>query len=127
MKMIKLFCLAVVFSSVAAYGSSTTSSVSSPMDSYSVLMTADDDDDTDGENWDQILASYEDLVDKYISLVNKASEGDVSALAEYADYLAQAQKLSKKLAKGKGSMTAAQIKRYTRIYQKMMKAAQMLK
>lgn len=79
-----------------------------------------------GENWDQVLNEYEKYVDKYISLVKKAANGDLTALAEYPSLMSQAEKLSKKLSKAKGSLTTAQWNRYQKILQKMTKAASSL-
>ncbi|MBO4874337.1 MAG: hypothetical protein J5542_03405 [Bacteroidales bacterium] len=79
--------------------------------------------DNDGDNdWDAILDDYEKYVDDYVALYKKAMNGDMDALSEYASVLEDAQNLSNKLAKGQGSMTSAQVSRYTKITQKMANA-----
>lgn len=81
---------------------------------------------SDSEDWDELLDSYESYVDKYITYVKKASNGDMSALAEYPSLMEKAQELSDKLEKAKGQMSTSQLNRYTKIQSKMMRAAQEL-
>ena len=79
---------------------------------------------SDGEDWDSLLDSYEEYVDMYISLLKKASAGDLSAVSEYADYLNKAQEFSKKLENSTDEMTVSQVARLSKITQKMLQAAQ---
>ena len=48
--------------------------------------------------------------------------GDMSAMAEYANLAAKAQKIADKLEKAKGEMTTAQTQRYLKIVKKMTDA-----
>ena len=82
----------------------------------------DEDDDEEDNDWDEILDEYEEYVDDYVSLYKDAMNGDTDALSEYAEVLKDAQELSQKLTKGKGTMTSAQVSRYTKITQKMANA-----
>ena len=82
----------------------------------------DDDNDTGSEDWNALLKSYEQYVDKYIALMKKASNGDMSAMAEYASLLSKAQDLSKKMEKAKGQMSVSQWEKYNKITMKMAKA-----
>ena len=92
----------------------------------------DDDDDTDSysssssgsQDWDALLNSYEQYVDKYISYMKKASKGDMNALAEYPALMEKAQELSEKMENAQGDMSASQWARYMKITNKMTKAAQ---
>lgn len=91
----------------------------------------DDDDDSESvsrssgsEDWDSVLDSYERYVDKYISYLKKAQNGDASALDEYPSLLEEAQEYGEKLQNAKGDLSASQISRLNRINIKMMKAAQ---
>lgn len=79
---------------------------------------------SDGEDWDSLLDSYEEYVDMYISLLKKASAGDLSAVSEYADYLNKAQEFSKKLENSTDEMTVSQVARLSKITQKMLQAVQ---
>ena len=79
---------------------------------------------SDGEDWDSLLDSYEEYVDMYVSLLKKASSGDLSAVSEYADYLNKAQEFSKKLENSTDEMTVSQVARLSKITQKMLQAAQ---
>ena len=74
-------------------------------------------------NWDQVLNDYESYVDSYIKLLKKAKDGDMAAMAEYANMLEKAQSFSQKLEKAGDDLTAAQMARYTKITAKMTKAA----
>lgn len=94
--------------------------------------SSDDDDDTDSysssssgsEDWDALLNSYEQYVDKYISYMKKAAKGDMSALSEYPALMEKAQDFSNKMSGAQGDMSAAQWARYMKITTKMTKAAQ---
>lgn len=82
----------------------------------------DDESDIDSEDWNALLKSYEQYVDKYIALMKKVSNGDMSAMAEYASLLSKAQDLSKKMEKAKGQMSVSQWEKYNKITMKMAKA-----
>ena len=79
---------------------------------------------SDGEDWDSLLDSYEEYVDMYISLLKKASDGDLSAMSEYTDYLNKAEEFGKKLENSTDEMTVSQVARLSKITQKMLQAAQ---
>lgn len=93
--------------------------------------SSDDDDDTDSysssssgsQDWDALLNSYEQYVDKYISYMKKAANGDMSALSEYPALMEKAQDLSNKMSGAQGDMSAAQWARYMKITNKMTQAA----
>ncbi|MBQ2351037.1 MAG: hypothetical protein II394_02365, partial [Bacteroidales bacterium] len=95
-------------------------------------VTDDDDDSNDDsssafdsdsdEDWDAFLDEYEEYVDDYVALYKKAMNGDMDALSEYAEVLKDAQDLSNKLSKAKGSMSSSQVARYTKITNKMANA-----
>lgn len=95
-------------------------------------LASDDDADNDNtdssyssgsEDWDALLDSYEQYVDKYISFAKKAAKGDMNALSEYPALLQKAQNLSKKLQNAKGEMSPSQLERYARISNKLLQAA----
>ena len=89
--------------------------------------SSDDEDETvnsESEDWDAVLDEYENYVDKYIALLKKAKQGDMSALSEYAGMMEKAQELGGKMDDAQGEMSSAQWSRYTRILQKMTNAAQ---
>lgn len=79
--------------------------------------------DSNSEDWDEYLDSYEKYVDRYISLIKKAQSGDMSALAQYPALLESAQELCDKLNNAKDDMSASQLSRYTKITNKLTKAA----
>ena len=74
-------------------------------------------------DWDEILDEYEEYVDKYISLLKKASDGDISAITEYAEYMEKAMSISDKISNAEDDMTPAQIARYVKILNKMTEEA----
>lgn len=80
--------------------------------------------DDGSEDWDAVLDEYENYVDKYIALLKKANQGDMSALTEYAGMMEKAQELGEKMEKAQGEMSSKQWGRYSKILQKMMNAAQ---
>ncbi len=79
---------------------------------------------SDSEDWDALLNSYEQYVDKYISYMKKAAKGDMSALSEYPALMEKAQEFSNKMKNAESSMSASQWAKYNEITQKMLKAAQ---
>lgn len=79
---------------------------------------------SDGEDWDSLLDSYEEYVDMYISLLKKASAGDLSAVSEYTSYMSKAQEVSQKMADATSNLSPAQLSRFNKINQKMLQAAQ---
>ena len=79
---------------------------------------------SDSNDWDALLDSYERYVDKYISCMKKAANGDMSALSEYPSLLEEAQEYSEKLQNAQGEMTSAQWNRYLKITNKLANAAQ---
>ncbi len=76
------------------------------------------------EDWDELLQSYEQYVDKYITYLKKASKGDMTALSEYPALLQKAQEFSEKMQNAQGVMSSSQWSRYLKITNKMTKAAQ---
>ena len=78
------------------------------------------------EDWDAILDAYDRYVTKYISYVNKAANGDMTAMAECASMMQEANDLAEKLQNAKGELSSAQVARYTKIMNKMASAAQKL-
>lgn len=73
-------------------------------------------------DWDDVLDSYENYVDKYITLAKKVAAGDMSAMAEYTSLMEEAQELGERLDGAKGEMSASQMARYNKITMKMATA-----
>ena len=69
------------------------------------------------------MDEYEAFVDKYVSYIKKAADGDVSALAEVASLMEQADKAGKELASAQGDLTVDCLKKYNAINKKMTDAA----
>ena len=112
---------------------SSSSSESSDDSSVSSDDSSDDSSDagksissssTSSADWDSMLNSYEQYVNKYIALVKKAANGDMSAMAEYAGLMQKAQELSDKISGAQGDMSASQWARYMKITTKMTTTAQ---
>ena len=112
--------------------SSDWDSDSSSSDDDESSSSDDDDDEADSyssssssgsQNWDALLNSYEQYVDKYISYMKKAAKGDMSALSEYPALMEKAQEFSEKMENAQGDMSASQWARYMKITNKMTQAA----
>lgn len=111
--------------------SSDWDSDSSSSDDDESSSSDDDDDEADSyssssssgsQDWDALLNSYEQYVDKYISYMKKAAKGDMSALSEYPALMEKAQEFSSKMEGAKGDMSASQWARYIKITNKMTQA-----
>lgn len=74
-------------------------------------------------DWDELLDSYEQFVDQYISLVKKASKGDLTAIAEYPSVMKKATEFAEKMKGAQSDMSSSQWARYMEITNKMSKAA----
>lgn len=99
------------------------------IESSSGTITEDDDESissssTGSADWDSMLDSYEQYVNKYIALSKKVSNGDMTAMEEYAGLMQKAQELSDKMNGAQGDMSASQWARYMKITTKMTTAAQ---
>ena len=78
---------------------------------------------TETPDWDDLLDSYEQFVDQDISLVKKASKGDVTAIAEYPSVMEKATEFAEKMKGAQSDMSSSQWARYMEITNKMSKAA----
>ena len=99
------------------------------IESSSSTITEDEDESISSSSkssadWDSMLDSYEQYVNKYIALLKKAANGDMTAMAEYAGLMQKAQELSDKISGAQGDMSASQWARYMKITTKMTTAAQ---
>ncbi len=86
--------------------------------------TAEDTSDSNSEDWDEILDSYEEYVDEYIKLMKQVSAGDMDAYSSLATYTEKLAEFGKKLDAASDDITAAQMARYNKISMKMATAAQ---
>lgn len=86
-----------------------------------------DNDSSGNEDWDEVLNAYEQFADGYIVFLRKVQKGDASALSSYTDYLSKATSFADKLNSASSSMTAAQISKFNKIQQKIIKAASNVK
>ena len=109
-------------------GNSLTSDENSSDDDVASILDESDDDiistSSGSEDWDDLLQSYEQYVDKYISYLKKASKGDMTALSEYPALMQKAQEFSDKMKNAQSNMSASQWAKYNKITMKMLEAAQ---
>ena len=107
--------------------SSLNSDDSSSDDEIASISDESDDDiissSSGSEDWDNLLQSYEQYVDKYISYLKKALKGDMAALSEYPALLQKAQEFSDKMENAKSDMSVSQWARYNEITMKLLDAA----
>ena len=76
------------------------------------------------QDYDELLKSYEQYVDKYIAFMKKAAKGDMSALNAYPSLLQKAEELSNKMENAQDDMSVSQWTKYLKITQKMFSVAQ---
>lgn len=82
--------------------------------------------DVGDEKFDKVLVDYEEYVDKFIGMMEKANKDDnIDALMDYPELLEKAKDLEKSLNKAKNakSLSSEQLKRMAKIEMKMVKAA----
>ena len=117
-----------------SYDSETTSLSDEGTKEESINENADEssDDEETSENsgstdYDELLTAYENYYNKYISMLKKASKGDLSSMQEATELMQEASQLGEKMANAKGEMSVAQWARFQKIQLKLMKAAQEIK
>ena len=76
------------------------------------------------KEFDEFLASYENYVNKYLDLAKKVKAGDVAAMSKLPELMDDAKEYAEKLDKVKNELTAAQLKKFNDLQQKLMKAMQ---
>ena len=75
------------------------------------------------EDWDAVLKSYEEFIDKYIALLKKANQGDMSALTEYVNMMEKASDLAEKLGDANDELTPEQAAKFLKLQTKFTNAA----
>ena len=84
-------------------------------------VTMESEEDLVSSDWDKLINEYETLINQYISLLKKASNNDLSAMAECANVLAEIAELQQKIDNVKGDLTPSQIAKFSNL---MVKAAE---
>ena len=73
------------------------------------------------ENWDALLKSYEDYIDHYVVLMKKAKNGDLNAIAQYAEYMQKATDLQEKIEDAQGDLSISQSAKFLKLQSKLLK------
>lgn len=73
------------------------------------------------ENWDALLKSYEDYIDHYVVLMKKAKNGDLNAIAQYAEYMQKATDLQEKIENAQGDLSISQSAKFLKLQSKLLK------
>ena len=63
-------------------------------------------------------------MNEYIKLIKKSANGDLSAMAEYQEFMEKAQELEQEFGDGMNELTPAQLNRFNKIHAKVLKATQ---
>lgn len=80
-------------------------------------------DDSENENWDEVLDAYEEYADKTISYAQKIANGDMSVISEYPELMEKAKEFGDKMQGAKSNMSSSQWSRYMKITEKLAKSA----
>lgn len=103
--------------------STDDNSIETPASTTTSVSTSSSSSSSSDENFDEFLAAYEKYINSYIALMKKANDGDVTAVAEAASMMAEAQEYSDKLQKLSGDLTPAQLAKFQKLQQKLLNAA----
>jgi len=78
----------------------------------------------ESKNWDKFLEDYEDYVDSYLKLYEKAKKGDQSAVAEYPALMQKANDLQQSITEAQqdNKLSAEQLTKFANIQNKMLQA-----
>ena len=82
----------------------------------------DEDEDESSNDWDDVLDSYEEIINDQIDILKKVKAGDSMAGLKQVENLKKIEDLAKKLGSAGSSMSASQLKRFTELQQKYAKA-----
>ena len=82
------------------------------------------DEDESDEDWDELLDSYEEYVDNYLSCLRRAANGHMDAVEAVESLEETGKKFSKKLQGAKSDLSASQWSRYMKISDKMISKEQ---
>ncbi len=80
-------------------------------------------DEITDEEFEKVLDSYDELIQDYATLVEKANKGDINALAEYARVSAKAVALAAKITAISPRLTDAQREKFEKLQQKFEAAS----
>jgi hypothetical protein len=78
---------------------------------------------SDSEDWNAVLKSYEEYIDKYIVLLKKAKNGDASAMTEYVSMMEKATELSEKMQNAGSNLSTSQMTKFLKLQTKLTNAA----
>lgn len=99
----------------------------SSADDYSTSNSEDSEESSSSsssnKNWDSILDTYSEYVDKYVSLAKKAKNEDDFSMSEATEMMEKANELNSKLENAKDDMSMKQWARYMKITAKMAKVS----
>lgn len=69
--------------------------------------------------WDEILDDYERFINRYVSVLKRANQGDFDAISESANLMSEYSDFVEKLDNASSNMTAKQVARYNKITMKV--------
>lgn len=75
-------------------------------------------------DWDSALNEYEQYMDEYIKFIKKSQAGDATAMLDAAELMSKAESTGKRLDEARDELTPKQIKKLTKIQNKMLTAMQ---
>lgn len=78
---------------------------------------------SNSKDWDEILESYEEYIDKYIALLKKTQNGDMDAMTEYAEMMEKATDLAEKLEDADDELSTTQASKFLKLQTKLANAA----
>lgn len=73
-------------------------------------------------DWDAALDDYDKYMDDYIKFIKKGKAGDQTAMLDAAELMVKVESVSKRLSEAKDEMTIKQIKKLTKIQNKIINA-----
>jgi len=74
-------------------------------------------------DWDKALDSYEDYIDKYIVLLKKVQNGDSAAMSEYSEMMQKATEMAEKMQNASEDLSTTQMNRFMKLQSKLANAA----
>jgi hypothetical protein len=77
---------------------------------------------TSDEDWNQLIATYEQYATQYAGFMAKANKGDLSAGAEASELYAKIEELSGQFEAADGKLTPAQAARFAKVQARVMQA-----
>lgn len=80
-----------------------------------------DNETMDNVDFDEAIREYEDFVTRYVAVIKRVKNNDMSAMAEYTELMEKSESATRKLSSLQGQMTPEQVSKFVELQAKLTK------